>query len=147
MIIFFLISEIQNRPSYEFSALWIANTDPSVNDALKFIRVILNDNAVYNANTGEFKAHVDGTYLFTANVCVERNKYLKLQFLAGETVIGGFISGDVDWRSCTASTAISQLQKGQIVNVVVVERHGNGNIVVNSDTGYLSSFAGTLLKQ
>ena len=146
-MILFLFSEIQNRPSYGFSALWIANTNPSVNDALKFTRVLLNDNAVYNANTGEFKAPVGGTYLFTANVCVQSNKNLQLQFLAGATVIGGFIAGDRDWGSCTASTAVSQLQKGQIVNVVVVERHGSGDIVHNDNKGYLSSFAGTLLKQ
>ena len=147
MINLFLFSEIQNRPSYAFSALWIENTDPSVNDALKFTRVLLNDNAVYNANTGEFMAPVGGTYLFTANVCVQSKKYLKLQFLAGDTVIGAFISGDVDWYLCAASTAISQLQKGQIVKLVVIERHGSGNIVHNDNIGYLSSFAGTLLKQ
>ena len=147
MINLFLFSEIQNRPSYEFSVLWIANTDPSVNDALKFTRVLLNDNAVYNANTGEFKAPVDGTYLLTASVCIYSGKYLKLQFMADDTVIGSFIAGDVDWASCTASTAISQLQKGHTVKLVVVQRHGSGDIVVNSDTGYLSSFAGTLLKQ
>ena len=147
MIHLFLFSEIQNRPSYGFSALWVANTDPSVNDALKFTRVLLNDNAVYNANTGEFKAPVSGTYLFTANVCVQSNKYLLLQFLAGDTVIGAFISGDLDWYSCTSSTAFGQLQKGQIVKLVVVVRHGSGNIVHNDNIGYLSSFAGTLLKQ
>ena len=147
MIHLFLFSEIQNRPSYGFSALWIDNTDPSVNDALKFTRVLVNDNAVYNANTGEFMAPVGGTYLFTANVCVESNKYLKLQFLAGDTVIGSFIAGDVDWASCTASTAIGQLQKGQKAKLVVVVRHGSGNIARNDNIGYLSSFAGTLLKQ
>ena len=145
MLHLFLFSEIQNRPSYTFSAQWIANTDPSVNDALKFTRVLLNDNAVYNANTGEFKAHVGGTYLFTANVCLNSYKYLKLQFIAGDTVIGSFITGDRDWASCTASTAVSQLEIGQTVKLVVVEKHGSGDVVVNHDTGYLSSFAGTLL--
>ena len=147
MIHLVLFSEIQNRPSYGFSALWIDNTDPSVNDALKFTRVLLNDNAVYNANTGEFKAPVDGTYLLTASVCTYSGKYLKLQFMADDTVIGSFITGDVDWGSCTSSTAVSQLQIGQTVKLVVVVRHGSGDIVVNRDTGYLSSFAGTLLKQ
>ena len=147
MIHLFLFSEIQNRRSYGFSALWIDNTDPSVNDALKFTRILVNDNAVYNANTGEFKAPVGGTYLFTANVCIRSNTFLKLNFLAGDTVIGAFLSGDEDWYSCTSSTAISQLQKGQIVKLVVVERHGSGNIVHNDNNGHLSSFAGTLLKQ
>ena len=51
-----LFSDIQNRPSYAFSALWVDNRSPSVNDALKFTRVILNDHDVYHPNTGEFKA-------------------------------------------------------------------------------------------
>ena len=112
-----------------------------------FTRVLLNDNAVYNANTGEFKAPVDGTYTFTATICMYSNKYLKLQLLANDTVISSFIAGDRDWGSCTSSTAISQVQKGHIVKLVVVEIYGSGGKVVNNDTGYLSSFVGTLFKQ
>ena len=67
--------------------MWVANTDPSSYDALKFQRVILNDNDVYDQNTGEFKTPVDGTYMFTANVCVYPNKYLSLKFLADDTVM------------------------------------------------------------
>ena len=140
-----LISEIQNRPSYAFHALWVANTDPSRNDALKFSRVRLNDNDVYNSDTGEFKAPVDGTYMFTANVCVDNNNYLRLQFLADDTIIGAFTYGDNNWISCTSSTAMSQLLKGQIVKLVVA-RSSTGNIVYNSDNGYLSSFSGMLIK-
>ena len=127
--------------------MWVDNTDPSVNDVLVFTRVLLNDNTVYDANTGTFKAPVDGTYMFTAKVCVQGGKYLKLSFLAQDIVIGSFISGDIDWHSCTSSTVISELQTGHIVKLVVVERQGSGAIVVNRDIGYLSSFVGTLLKQ
>ena len=146
VIRFILISEIQNQPSYAFHALWIANVRPSVNDVLKFSRVILNDHDVYNSDTGEFKTPVDGTYMFTANVCVYNTKYLNLQFLADATVIGSFYTGDNDWRSCTSSTAMSQLLRGQIVKLVVVNRGGSGDIVYNSNTGYLSSFSGMLIK-
>ena len=142
-----MFSEIQNRPSYAFSALWIDNTNPSVNDVLVFTRVLLNDNAVYDANNGKYTAPVDGTFMFTVNVCTNGNEYLKLQLWAEDTVIGSFIAGDRDWSSCTASTAISQLHKGQIVKLVVVQRHGNGAIVNNHDIGYLSSFAGILMRQ
>ena len=141
-----LFSEIQSRPSYAFSALWINNTNPSVNDVLRFTRILLNDNDVYDANTGEFKAPVDGTYTFTANVCVNYYKALYLQFLADATVIGSFRPGDKDWPSCTSSTAMSQLQKGQIVKLIVQNRIGKLDIVVNSDNGYLSSFSGMLIK-
>ena len=146
VIRFILISETQNRPSYAFTALWVANINPSRNDALKFSRVRLNDNNVYNSDTGEFKTPVDGTYMFTATVCVYSNKYLNLQFLADATVIGSFRTGDHDWQSCTSSTAMSQLLRGQIVKLVVVNRGGSGDIVYNSNTGYLSSFSGMLIK-
>ena len=146
VIHFILISEIQNRPSYAFSAMWIANADPSRNDALKFSRVRLNDNDVYNSDTGEFKTPVDGTYMFTANVCVYRNTYLELQFLADATVIGSFRTGDKDWNSCTSSKAMSQLLKGQIVKLIVVDTYGSGDIVCNSDYGFLSSFSGMLIQ-
>ena len=141
-----LLSEIQNRPSYAFSALWIDNTNPSVNDVLRFTRILLNDNDVYDANTGGFMAPVDGTYTFTANVCVAGNKYLNLQFLADATVIGSFRAGDNDWYSCTSYTAMSQLLKGQIVKLIVKNRYGSGDIVCNADNGYLSSFSGMLIK-
>ena len=143
---FILFSEIQNRPSYAFHAMWVANRDPSSHDALKFQRVILNDNDVFDQNTGEFKTPVDGTYMFTANVCVYRNKYLYLQFLADATVIGAFRTGDRYEYSCTSSTAMSQLLKGQIVKLVVKNRHGSGDIVFNNDDGFLSSFSGMLIK-
>ena len=146
VIRFILISEIQNRPSYAFTALWVANTRPSANDVLKFSRVRLNDNNVYNSDTGEFKTPVDGTYMFTANVCVYNYKYLNLQFLADDTVIGSFCTGDKDWHSCTSSTAMSQLLRGQIVKLVVVGRSSSGDIVINRDDGYLSSFSGMLIK-
>ena len=141
-----LFSEIQSRPSYAFSALWIDNTNPSVNDVLRFTRILLNDNDVYDANTGEFKAPVDGTYTFTANVCVNYNKPLYLQFLADATVIGSFKTGDKVWSSCTSSTAMSQLLKGQIVKLTVQNRYGSGDIVHNDDNGFLSSFSGMLIK-
>ena len=143
---FILFSEIQNRPTYAFSAQWVDNTVASTNDALRFTRVRLNDNDVYDQNTGEFKTPVDGTYMFTANVCVLFSKTLELQFLADDTVIGSFRAGDKDWTSCTSSTAMSQLLKGQIVKLIVVNRHGSGNIVYNHDNGYLSSFSGMLIK-
>ena len=144
VIRFILISEIQNRPSY--TALWVDNKNPSPHDALKFSRVSLNDHDVYDSDTGEFKTPVDGTYMFTANVCVVRNKYLNLQFLADATVIGAFLTGDKDWESCTSSTAMSQLLKGQIVKLVVVHRNSRGDIVYNNDNGFLSSFSGMLIK-
>ena len=62
-----LFSDIQNQPSYAFSARWVDYRSPLVNDALRFSRVILNDHDVYNSDTGEFKTPADGTYAFTAN--------------------------------------------------------------------------------
>ena len=143
---FNLFSELENRPSYAFSALRIDNTNPSVNDVLRFTRILLNDNDVYDANTGEFKTPVDGTYTFTANVCVHSGNRLHVQFLADDTVIGAFITGDTAWHSCTSSTAMSQLLKRQIVKLIVSYREGSGNMVVNSDNGFLSSFSGMLIK-
>ena len=143
---FSLFSELENRPSYAFSAQWVDNTDLSPNDALRFTRVILNDHDVYDQNTGGFKAPLDGTYMFTANVCVVNAIHLNLRFLAGGTAIGSFRAGDKDMYSCTSSTAMSQLLKGQIVKLVVVDRGGSGNIVYNHDDGFLSSFSGMLIK-
>ena len=141
-----MFSELENRPSYAFSALWIDNTNPSVNDVLRFTRILLNDNDVYDANTGEFKAPVDGTYTFTANVCVDNNEYLALRFLADDTVIGAFITGDTAWHSCTSSTAMTHLLKGQIVKLNVADKYGSGHIVLNDDNAHLSSFSGMLIK-
>ena len=143
---FILFSELQNRPSYAFSALWVDNTNPSVNDVLRFTRILLNDNDVYDANTGEFKAPVDGAYAFTANICVHGPKFLNMKFLADDAIIGAFRAGDNHWASCTSYTAMSQLLKGQIVKLIVVYRQGSGDIVYNNDGGFLSSFSGMLIK-
>ena len=141
-----LFSDIQNRPSYAFSALWVDNTDANPNDALRFTRVNLNDHDVYDRNTGAFKTPVDGTYTFTAYVCVYNGEHLYLQFLADDAIIGAFNTGDRYSIACTASTAMSQLLKGQIVKLIVVKRTSSGNIIYNDDKGFLNSFSGMLIK-
>ena len=143
---FILFSDIQNGPSYAFSAMWVDNIDAPLNHALRFTKVNENDHDVYDPNTGEFKTPVDGTYEFTASVCVFKNTILILQFLADATVIGSFRTGDKDGYSCTSYTAMSQLLKGQIVKLNVVARSGSGDIVFNSDNSLLSSFSGMLIK-
>ena len=143
---FILFSGIQNRPSYAFYALWVDNTDAPLNHALRFSRVNINDHNVYDRNTGEFKTPAEGMYMFTANVCVYLTKSLSLQFLADGAVIGTFKPGDKVWNSCSSSTAMSQLLKGQIVKLNIKSKYGSGEIVFNHEEFYLSSFSGMLIK-
>ena len=143
---FFYSPEALSQPSDAFSVVWIENTAPAVNDVLKFTRILLNENDVYNAHTGEYTAPVNGTYMFTSNLCTIGNKYAHIAFLADDTLIGAFFAGDRDWTVCSYSSAISRLEKGMKVNVAITHKHGSGDIFYNNDNGYLSTFAGHRIK-
>ena len=67
--------EALDQSADDFSAVWI-----SVND-FKFVRIVLNENDVYNAYTGEY---------------THAKKYAKILFLANDTLIRAFFAGDRD---------------------------------------------------
>ena len=139
---FFCSPETLRQPSDVFSAVWIENTAVAVNDVLKFTRILLNENDVYDAHTGEYTAPVNGTYMFTSNLCTHDNTYAHIAFLADDTLIGAFFAGDRDWNVCSYSSAISRLEKGMKVKVAITRRYGSGDIFRNNNSGYLSTFAG-----
>ena len=144
--VFFCSPEAPSQPSDAFSVVWIENTAPAVNDVLKFTRILLNENDVYNAHTGEYTAPVNGTYMFTSNLCTHSNKFANIAFLADGTLIGASFAGDRDWTVCSYSSTISRLEKGMKVNVAITRKHGSGNIFCNNDNRYLSTFAGHRIK-
>ena len=92
LFIFFCSPEALRQPSDAFSVAWIENTAPAVNDVLKFTRILLNENDVYSAHTGEYTTPVNGTYMFTSNLCTIGNKYAYIAFLADDTLIGAFFA-------------------------------------------------------
>ena len=144
--LFFCSTEALSQPSDAFYVAWIENTAAAVNDVLKFTRILLNENDVYNAYTGEYTAPVNGTYMFTSNLCTHGNKNALIAFLADDTLIGAFFAGDRDWTVCSHSSAISRLEKGMKVKVAITRRYGSGDIFYNNDNGYLSTFAGHRIK-
>ena len=146
LFFYFCSPEALSQPSDAFSVAWVENTAAAVNDVLKFTRILLNENNVYNAHTGEYTTPVNGTYMFTSNLCTYSNKYANIAFLADDTLIGAFFAGDRDWNVCSHSSAISHREKGMKVKVAVTRRYGSGDIIYNNDNGYLSTFAGHRIK-
>ena len=141
----FSISEFLERPSYAFSAMWLSNTNPAVGETLIFSRIALNEKNVYNANTGEYTVPVNGTYLFTSTLCTVYNKWVNVKFMADSAVIGAFRAADHDWSFCSSSSVIRYLTKDTKVKMNV-QNKGSGEIFLNTEDNYLSSFSGHLIK-
>ena len=145
MSLWFTISDSLISPSYVFDATWIENLNPSVGDAIIFSRDMLNEKGVYNKNLGKFTAPVNGTYMFTATLCLHGNKYVKVQFVADDAVLGSFLAGNnQDSSLCSASSIYGHLHKGSKVWLKVVESTP-GTLFYNNEIGYMSHFAGHLI--
>ena len=141
-----IISDNLICPSYVFDATWIENVNTSVGDAIIFSGDMLNEIGVYNKDLGKFTAPVNGTYMFTATLCLHGNKYVKVQFVADGAVFGSFLAGNNQADSlCSASSVYGHLHKGSKVWLKVVGRTTSGTLFINSETGYMNQFAGHLI--
>ena len=145
MSLWFTISDSLIRPLYVFDATWIENLNPSVGDAIIFSRDMLNEKGVYNKDSGKFTAPVNGTYMFTATLCVHGSQYVMVQFVADNAVLGSFLAGNNQDRAlCSASSIYRHLHKGSKVWLKVVQCT-SGTVFINREIGYLSHFAGHLI--
>ena len=138
------ISEFLEQPSYAFSVMWLLNTNPAVGETLRFSSIALNEKDVYNAYTGEYTVPVNGTYLFTSNLCTHANRWVNIKFMAGSAVIGAFRAADHDWDFCSSSSVISYLTKDTKVKMNVQSK-APSEIFYNAQNNYLSSFSGYLI--
>ena len=143
MLVF--VSEYVERPSYAFSANWLRDHDANVGEALVFKNVILNEEDVYNNNTGEYSVKVNGTYLFSSTLCIENHNYANMRFVADDIVLGIFRVSGSSWHSCASSTTVAYLSKDTKVRIDALQK-SQSNVLYDHTNVMQCSFSGHLIK-
>lgn len=124
--------------------MWVKDESPSPGDTLIFTRTSLNENNVYNSNTGEYTAPVNGTYMFSTTLCNTSGRWVKIKFVADESVIGVFFGGHLDDYYCTSTSTVGYLKKGMKVRIVV-QATGGGDVFHQYNNDRMCSFSGHLI--
>ena len=131
--------------AYAFNAQWVQDDSPSVGDTLIFTRVPLNQNGVYNSGTGEYTVPADGTYMFSTTLCIYSGNWVKIKFLADQTVMDVFFPGHLSNYICTSTSTVGQLRKGMKVKIVVQEKN-SGKAFYQRNNDRMCTFSGFLIK-
>ena len=129
---------------YGFSAYESASRSASVGSTIVLGRTHLNEGGAYNNGTGQFKALVDGIYIFHATLCTYTGgNYIYATFMAGEEVLGRLAANDKDWSTCQSGSALARLQKGIKVYLKVTAVSSGAVLLDNSNR--MNSFSGFLV--
>ena len=129
-------------PTIVFNAKSVTSNSPQTGQPVVFSSVLSNIGSGYSSTTGKFTAPVNGTYIFTVQLCVTTNKAAEFGFIVDGTVSTAFQDKDHDEYS-TASTSIQLfLKQGQKVWVRPV--NPCLSCLINSGTCW-NRFSGSLV--
>ena len=110
------------KPSVAFRTFATASYKfKSTNTPLTFQVTDYNIGDAYNVETGIFKVPVNGTYLFTAHICMASGKGLNIYFVVdGVRVTRSLIEGGRGrhHRQCLAVTDVLNLTEGSRVWII-----------------------------
>ena len=112
------MSTLFNVTAVAFNARKAVEKSPEKGKIVKFEHTLLNLGGSYNESTSIFTAPANGTYLFGAQVCSNKNKYGTFQIVvdAKENVI--LVIADYEKESeytSSSGSVVSYLNAGQIV--------------------------------
>ena len=110
-------------------------------DRVYFTTTVANAGNAYDTQHGFFEAPYDGTYLFAVTMCTASGNHVDFFIMQDGNSIDKAISGDVDWYSCTSSTAVTMMKSGSRV-WVEIGYVGGGTVASNYG---IPSFTGVLL--
>ena len=114
---------------------------------IKFTHIQKNVGGGYNKSTGEFTAPVDGVYLFTLQLCSEKNKTVIMDIVADSSTIGN-LNFFQNWKDgpCVSTNAVAVLSRGKRA-WIRCKTASSGDSVFNyrSDRDNGNKFSGTLI--
>lgn len=111
---------------------------------VKFNKIIANVGNAYKTAQDYFEAPYDGTYLFTASLCVESYSLAVFSILQDGINLATGKSGDVSQDSCGTATASTYMRAGMRIWVEVGFAAGIVGSWLKDKTG-ISSFTGVLI--
>ena len=108
---------------------------------VKFTDVAANIGDAFDTTQGYFVAPVEGTYLFSTNLCVSSNNWIVFGIVQDDISLKEQLVGDERWHQCESATTVTYMTRDSKVWVEVTKVHGGQ---LNSEFG-ISSFTAVFL--
>lgn len=130
-------------PTVLFKSTSLADVTPNSNVILKFQTTMYNFGNGYDNNTGVFTAPVNGTYLFTAQLCGHTNRYACYGIYVGDALVTKALDYDSDGGlPCNTADALVLLKAG---DNVFLKSGTCGSEKFTQDSYRWNTFSGVLL--
>ena len=147
------ITMIQERflfPTTLFSAYGVEDTSPARNQTIVFPNVTINIGNGYNETNGFFTAPVNGTYLFSMQVCTTKNNWGWFQLVVSSSTGSTIILAMSHYNSITAGSTNSDsvayfLRAGEKVWVQSYENSGKTLTLYFNEQTCWNHFSGVLV--
>lgn len=106
----YFASETSLRPTYSFSSHGRSTSSPPAPGILVFPTTLLDENGIYNNQTGIFTAPEAGVYVFHASLCTNNNKAIYVDVVAGGRIVSKIMSRDTKHHVCSSGSGIARLR-------------------------------------
>ncbi|XP_045163524.2 A disintegrin and metalloproteinase with thrombospondin motifs 6-like [Mercenaria mercenaria] len=130
-------------PNIVFNAYNLTDRSPAVNETMVFNNVVVNDGEGYNATTGEFTAPIDGTYSFSAQLCIHDGESLYFDIKVGNTTYATAYAFDDDAPDCSMIQTSARVKENEKVIVQWTTKSQKGSVLVQNS--HLKNFFSGML--
>ncbi|XP_053378626.1 coadhesin-like [Mercenaria mercenaria] len=104
-------------PSVIFNAYNVTDLSPAAGQTMIFSNIVVNEGGAYSASTGEFTAPVDGTYSFSAQLCIVHQKNLYFDIKIGGRTYASTHGQDYYGVECKQIQIAAKVKKNEKVIV------------------------------
>ncbi|XP_045163580.2 coadhesin-like [Mercenaria mercenaria] len=104
-------------PDIVFNAYNVTDTGPDIGQTMIFSNIVVNEGGAYDVSTGEFTAPVDGTYSFSAQLCILNGKHLFFDIKVGGRTYASKFGYNADSYICPLLQTAARVTKHEKVIV------------------------------
>ncbi|KAL4237731.1 hypothetical protein ACF0H5_002444 [Mactra antiquata] len=135
-------------PNVVFKARTVKDKSPSKGETIIFQDIMFNYGKAYDETTGVFTVPVNGTYLFTVQVCLNNNKSFYYGIVSDYDVHTSGVFHDSTATICYTADATMRLDVGQKVWLKCLYGSPSGDVFYEYTTStfnYWNTFSGVLV--